>query len=124
VDAVARGWFWAAAAMTIARSHPRRKHETTGALDRIGAKLDELPAARRKAIQAELAKIDRRATYGGGKRGPKPKHGETMSEAVLVKMTAGLKAEMAAPAKRRGLASIAEYVRELHRRQMQARVKA
>jgi hypothetical protein len=40
-----------------------------------------------------------------------------MREAVLVKMTTAHKAEMAAEAKRLGLASIAEYVRELHRRQ-------
>jgi len=39
-----------------------------------------------------------------------------MSAAVLVKMTPAVKAEMAAEAKRLGLASIAEYVRELHRR--------
>ena len=36
---------------------------------------------------------------------------------VLVKIPPALKAEMAAEAKRLGLDGIAEYVRELHRRQ-------
>jgi hypothetical protein len=95
----------------------KQKPETSAALDRIAAALKGLPASRRGTIEKELLALDRRATYGGGKRGPKPKHGETMREAVLVKMTPALKAEMAAEAKRLGLASIAEYVRELHRRQ-------
>jgi hypothetical protein len=90
---------------------------TTAALDRIAAALEGLPASRRGTIEEELLALDRRATYSGGKRGPKPKHGETMSAAVLVKMTPARKAEMAAEAKRLGLANIAEYVRELHRRQ-------
>jgi hypothetical protein len=98
-------------------SKPRGKHpETSAALDRIAAALEGLPASRRGTIEKDLLALDRRATYGGAKRGRPPKHGETMSEAVLVKMTPALKAEMAAEAKRLGLASIAEYVRELHRR--------
>jgi hypothetical protein len=90
--------------------------ETAAALDRIAEALNALPASRRTTIEKQLLALDRRATYSGGKRGPKPKHGETMTEAVLVKMTRALKAEMAAEAKRLGLAGIAEYLRELHKR--------
>jgi hypothetical protein len=94
----------------------RKKPETAAALDSIAAALDRLPASRRATIEKQLLALDRRATYSGGKRGPKPKHGETMTEAVLVKLTPTMKAEMEKEAKRLGLASIAEYVRELHRR--------
>ena len=92
----------------------RKSPETSAALDRIAAALEGLPAARRSTIEKGLLALDRRATYGGGKRGPKPKHGETTSEAVLVKMTPALKSEMAAEPKRLGLAGIAEHVRDHH----------
>ena len=68
----------------------RKKPETSAALDRIAAALEGLPASRRGTIEKELLELDRRATYSGGKRCPKQKHGETMREAVLVKMTPAL----------------------------------
>jgi hypothetical protein len=92
----------------------RKKSEKGGALDRIGAKLEELPAARRKAIEVELAKIERKAEYYGAKRGRPPKLGQSFTEAVLVRCTRDQKYEMAAAAKRLGLDGIAEYLRELH----------
>jgi hypothetical protein len=44
-------------------------------LDRIGAKLRELPAARRKAIEIEPATIERKAGHSGAE----PKDGATMT---------------------------------------------
>ena len=49
-------------------------------------------------------------------RGPKPKLGEAMTAAILVKCTPALRDEMAAAAKRLDLGSIPEYLRELHSR--------
>jgi hypothetical protein len=52
----------------------RRTKPGATALNRIQEKIDEIPAARRKAIEVELAKIERRAEYNGAKRGRKWTH--------------------------------------------------
>jgi len=100
----------------------KRRDETPkgGTLDRIGAKLDELPAARRKAIEMELAKLERRAGYDGAKRGPKPKFGETMTAVCVVKCSPAVKAEFLAEAEALGFDNVADYFRELHRRHVAA----
>lgn len=57
----------------------------SAALDRIAAALEALPASRRSAIEKDVLALERRAAYGGGKRGPRPKLGEAMRAAVLVR---------------------------------------
>lgn len=57
----------------------KNKPETTAALGRIAAALDGLPASRSSAIERELLALDRRATYGGGKRGRKWTHTQVVN---------------------------------------------
>lgn len=75
-----------------------------------------LPEAKRKAVEAVLARELRRASYVGGKRGPKPKLGETMNDRVLVKCSTTLRKEIEAAAKELGFDNGPDYLRELHRR--------
>jgi hypothetical protein len=97
------------------------KAKGSGALDRIGERLGELPPARRRAIEMELARIEKRAGYAGAKRGPKAKLGETMSKVAVVKATPDLMAEFRTAAKALGFDNLGDYFRELHRRHAERR---